>query len=318
MQIATSYRGLVSSLFVKITEYVTSNFAYLKQDPSFFLMKYLARFCFFRGRVAVDHISAETLPKNLESSDLSLDHSLSDAIDQLNRDGYYSGFRLSQENINTLLDFAYSHPCYANRDPNHEIRVQSLDYSDLCLEPKIKYASYLHNQESCPVVQRLKEDPLILSIAQQYLGRHPVYMHSDLLWSFPQPVNKRERLAAAQVFHCDINDYRSLKFFFYLTTVSEQDGAHIYIQGTHRHRYFIDQLLGQRLASKADDKIIQNYGKDKIITVTGSSGLGFVGDPYCIHRGSTLVGHRNRLLLQIEFGLFKYNTYYNHKILKAA
>jgi len=318
MQIRIGEKNKVFQILEKIVYYCEINFFYLKKDASFLLMKYLARFCFFRN-LARFRVRALSLPPIQPGAlTIGLDHSMADVNRCLARDGYYSGLRLSQAQINTLLDFAYSHPCYANRDPGYKIAVKSPNPDDLNIGPGIKYASYLHSQDLCEVMQELKQDPVILAIAHQYLGRPPVFMHSDLLWSFPRPVDDAEKLAAAQVFHCDINDYRSLKFFFYLTDVSKHDGAHIYINGTHRRRCLRDQLLGQRLASKADQTIIQTYGENNIVTLTGPAGLGFVGDPYCIHRGGSLDGTTNRLLLQLEFSLYTYKTYYQHKVLKVA
>ncbi len=318
MQIKTSQDNRAFRALEKIIYYCKTNFYYLREDKSFFLMKYLARFCLVRdcSRIGVKRLSLPPIQSGTFA--IELDHPLSEVTDCLESDGYYSGLRLNQAQINAVLDFAYSHPCYANRDSGYKITVKSPNPKDLGINVGIKYASYLHSQDMCEVIQVLKRDPIILSIAHQYLGRSPVYMHSDLLWSFPRPLKDVEKLAAAQVFHCDINDYRSLKFFFYLTDVSQQDGAHLYIKGTHRHRRLRDQLLGQRLASKADQNIIQTYGESNIVTITGPAGLGFVGDPYCIHRGSNVGGTRNRLLLQLEFGLYTYKTYYKHKVLKVA
>lgn len=300
-------------LLNKLAYYLSVNISYLRDDPNFFVMKYLARF----SRIREGFRQAQSLDPEaaVASTGLSLDHPLEEAVAILHQEGYYQGLRLSSDQIEDVLTFAYSHPCYANRSGDHPIWIRQ--ESDHQQYPAVKYASYLHNQEDCQTVRDLATDPRILAMARQHLGRAPIYMHSDLLWSFPRALKDEERLAAAQVFHCDINDYRSLKFFFYITDVSEQEGPHYYIQGTHRQRRFVDQLLGQRLASKADERIIQDYGAANIKQATGPAGFGFAGDPYCIHRGSELTGTRSRLLLQVEFGLKKYRTYYKHKILTA-
>lgn len=178
-------------------------------------------------------------------------------------------------------------------------------------ETRYRVASYGYSQENCKAVQEIKHDANILEIARAYLGRDPVYIRSDLLWSFPAEMDEAQRIAAAQVFHCDINDYRSIKFFFYLTDVEKFDGSHSYIKGTHRNRSFVDQLLGQRIASKADEKLIAAYNSNNIRTLSGPAGFGFAGDPYCIHKGDA-VKHACRLLFQVEYSFYNYNSYYVH------
>src|SRR5690606_4897194 len=113
---------------------------------------------------------------------------------------------------------------------------------------------------------------------------------------------------AAQVLHCDINDYRTIKFFFYLTDVSAENGPHAYIKKSPLQRSALHQLLGQRCASLSEDDLMRKYGK-QLVTVCGSAGSGFAGDPYYFHRGTTPV-RGERLLLQIEFGCRRYRTWY--------
>jgi len=45
-----------------------------------------------------------------------------------------------------------------------------------------------------------------------------------------------------QSLHFDMNGWRTLKFFFYLTPVSDADGPHRCIPGTHRRRPLRHQL----------------------------------------------------------------------------
>jgi hypothetical protein len=41
----------------------------------------------------------------------------------------------------------------------------------------------------------------------------------DGAWSFPSTPTRAERVSTAQVFHCDINEDRTVELFFYLTDV---------------------------------------------------------------------------------------------------
>ena len=114
-----------------------------------------------------------------------------------------------------------------------------------------------------------------------------------------------EKLKAAQVFHYDLDDYRFIKFFFYLTDVDLSSGPHLLLKGSHKNKKLSHQLLGVRCASKPDQEIVETYGAENLVTVTGPAGLGFAEDATCFHKG-TLPTHKERLLLQIEYAINNY------------
>lgn len=319
MKTAISFRTNKHQIFAakilrKVSKYISQNKAYLKSDPNFLLMKYLGRFLLFRSlayRFAPQSRQRLNTAKRVSVSEncISLDHDINDAILEIRENGYYSGLRLASSHVNEILEFAFSNPCYGERKQSNTLFLTDIDAVQK--QNLYRVASYSFSQENCKAVQEIIYDANVLALARSYLGREPVYTRSDLLWSFPGDMDDDQKIAAAQVFHCDINDYRSIKFFFYLTDVEEADGSHTYIKGTHRKRSLIDQILGQRIASKADEKLLETYDSRKVKTLFGSAGLGFAGDPYCIHRGDT-VKLSCRLLLQVEYSFYNYNSYYNH------
>ncbi len=75
-------------------------------------------------------------------------------------------------------------------------------------------------------------------------------MATELWWSFPTAATPLEKLKAAQVFHYDMDDYRFIKFFFYLTDVDLASGLYVCIRGNHINKKFCHQILGVRRASK--------------------------------------------------------------------
>ena len=172
-------------------------------------------------------------------------------------------------------------------------------------------ASYLDQQEAWPEFQTLLRDPALKAIAHAYLGHPPVYLRSDLTWSYPGgDASRKARLANAQVFHCDINDFRTLKFFFYLTDVGIGSGPHAYIKKSPMPRTLHHQLLGQRCASLPENDLVASYPDNDVVTVCGGAGTGFAGDPYYFHRGTSPTTEV-RLLLQLEFGIRHYRTWYS-------
>lgn len=296
--------GKLAQLFMKVKNVIRENQTCLTEDPDFYWMRTLARFQLIRDwatSAPSQDLGATLLPSDRLVTQDSFDH-LSQTLE---RDGYYQGLQLSSETLNAFLEFAETTPCYANRDPNLKFFLNERTALEAKLGRPILLGSYFDAHEDFQPFQALKTDPLLLAIATTYLGRTPQYHRGEVAWSFPAPASAAEKLAAAQVLHCDINDYKTIKFFFYLTDVDTESGPHVYLRGTHRNRKFQHQLMGQRCAGIPDETLIQTYGAESVETVRGSAGFGFAGDPYTFHKGTTPT-RRPRLLLQMEFGV---NTY---------
>ena len=293
----------------KLLQVFGDSFRVLITDPIFFWMRIFARFEFSRDWHTSRNSSIYKFVEPASSGCLVIDESISTICGRLEQDGYYQGFRLSSECLRSFLDFAYTHPCYADREHQSAFYVRQRKAFEAKLQRPIKLASYLDTHESSETFQALKHDPTLLGIAASYLRSEPKYHRSGMLWTFPGFSSNSEKMSAAQVIHCDINDYRTVKFFFYLTHVNIDCGPHQYLRGSHRNRNPIHQLLGQRCASIDDRKLIDIYGEDCVSTVCGPAGFGFVGDPYTFHNG-TLPRKHPRLLLQLEFGLNCYKVWH--------
>ncbi|WP_017296853.1 hypothetical protein [Nodosilinea nodulosa] len=223
--------------------------------------------------------------------------------------GYYVGFSLQDSILQNLLTFAETMPCYANRDSALPFYLKDKAQFEQELGVPLLVAGYLDTHEKCDAYQKLKVDPYLLDIASQYLNHSAVYMRGELAWGFPTPNTLADKIRTARVYHCDINDFKTIKFFFYLTDVGEGEGPHAYIEGTHRNRRFSHQWMGQACAAIDDEILVKTYGRDRVRVVTGPAGTGFVGDPYCLHRGAVPSRHP-RLLLQLEFGIHPYRIWY--------
>ena len=114
--------------------------------------------------------------------------------------------------------------------------------------------------------------------------------------------SEQDRSDAAQKYHMDVDDYRFIKFFFYLTDVDENGGPHVVVKGTHKHKKFAHQLKLQRFS---DQEMVTEYGADKVDVLCGLAGYGFIEDTLCFHKGYPPL-NRDRLVLQVEFGLRDY------------
>ncbi|MEM6839119.1 MAG: phytanoyl-CoA dioxygenase family protein [Cyanobacteria bacterium P01_C01_bin.120] len=281
---------------------------YWSSDKSFLLMQYLARFVAVRQRFAQQRQSVGSIIKKYSAtSQVHLSNNIEAIVDTLFQDGYYQGLKLSEGKVQAFLDYAFTHPCYANRDRRGDPIYLTPELIAACPKMPYRVASYIHHQENSSLIKQLARDPQLLAIAEAYLGRAPVYHKSELIWSFPHQQSSAN--CFTHFFHSDINDYRNIKFFFYLTDVDETSGPHHYIEGSHVNRPLIGQLRAPSPSAKTSRKLAKLYGKDAIKTVTGPAGYGFIGDPYSLHRGSDTAA-RPRLFLQIEFIMSQYRCWY--------
>jgi hypothetical protein len=282
-------------------------------DPRFLVMSWLARFIAIRewvigrGQYLPPAVIDGTVIHEVKGACPLL--SPGQVVQRIRNDGYYVGFSLQPSILQELLTFAKSTPCYANRNPSQPFYIQHRNKVEQDLGVPLLVAGYLDGHESCQAYQKIKRDPYLLAIASQYLNHPAVYLRGELAWGFPAPNTLADKIKTARVYHCDINDFKTVKFFFYLTEVGEGEGPHVYMNGTHCTRTLSHQRLGQGCAAIADEILIQTYGRDRVQVVTGSAGLGFVGDPYCLHKGTVPI-NGSRLLLQLEFGITPYRIWY--------
>jgi hypothetical protein len=289
----------------KAASYVQKNYACLVREPNLFLMRKLARFEPFRQLHRLLSGAADILIANQDSLLGNID---ADTIaNQIRTEGCYPGLRLPADLVQSLLAFASTTPCYGDRNSNLPFYIVDRKALEARLDQPLVLASYMGSHETCPAFQQLRNDPGLLAIAERYLGAPPAYVASELMWSFPAPTTQFQQLKAAQVLHCDIDDYRCLKFFFYLTDVGLLSGPHIYLRKSHRNKTFLHQLLGERCASIPDQKLVETYGAENLTTFCGPAGYGFVEDIFGFHKGSPPQSQQ-RLLLQIEYATTYYKT----------
>jgi hypothetical protein len=150
----------------------------------------------------------------------------------------------------------------------------------------------------------------VLRIAADYLGCKPTLSGLGAYWSFPEnePAVSAsgtrnlgiptviERLIYTQHFHRDLDDWRFVKLFVYLTDVDHGSGPHAYVMQSHRT---VAHFRARRYSRRAIDS---RYGSDKVRTILGARGTAFMADTYGIHAGMVPT-HAPRLILQAQYSL---------------
>ncbi|NJL01745.1 MAG: hypothetical protein HC838_07365 [Spirulinaceae cyanobacterium RM2_2_10] len=223
-------------------------------------------------------------------------------VKSLEQTGLYQKLQLPEAVVQSVVAFAQTTPCYGNGRPSLGFfyRHQAAARQE-CPQPLVT-ATYLNADRDCDAIQTLVQDAGLRAIAAAYLQAPPVYLGSRLWWSFPSSSLSQSTCPVTQAFHYDLDGYRFLKFFFYLTEVDENSGPHIYMQGTHRCMKWRHRLLRKRYRDRA---ILDAYGCTPWTVLCGPAGYGFVEDTFGFHKGAVPVT-RDRLILQIEYGVKDY------------
>ncbi|MEM8943665.1 MAG: phytanoyl-CoA dioxygenase family protein [Planctomycetota bacterium] len=142
-------------------------------------------------------------------------------------------------------------------------------------------------------ITKIANDPKLLSVVQDYLGAAPLLSNILMWWSYPAG-----SAIGPQHFHRDVDDFRFLKLFVYLTDVDENRGPHVCVKTSHT-----DSDAGMReLRRYQDDEIFGRYGNDAVTTIVGTAGTALLSDSFGFHKG-TPPSTGTRLLLQFQWSL---------------
>jgi hypothetical protein len=224
---------------------------------------------------------------------------VSKVTEHLRKDGFCPDIALSKQNVNSILDFIENIDCVAEHDDHKNPSADIRRSVDGHRNRKCSRSRYHHSFQNCSTIQDIIQDPKLLKIATAYLKTTPIYMGARLWWSH-RDAPPYDFKRAGQVFHYDIDDYRALRFFFYLTDVDESSGPHVVIRGSHRHKRIGDKIAKTRF--RTDDDLINFYGSEAVIPLCGQAGFGFAEDPSIFHKGTIPVS-RDRLILLIRYSI---------------
>jgi hypothetical protein len=150
-----------------------------------------------------------------------------------------------------------------------------------------------------PAVLRVAHDATLLEAVSSALGYRPIGCDPRVLVSFAGDYTEAERRAVGQTFeyHFDVHSWSFIYVNIYLVDVDADAGAHVMVRGTH-----LDKPLGWLLGSarQPDDAIETRYGPDRILTLTGPAGTGFIQDSSCYHKVLAPT-RRDRVMLHLRY-----------------
>ena len=223
----------------------------------------------------------------------------------LRRDGFYKFEALMPAEIcDELQRFAEVTPALPSGDPN--------DLRKLIYDPESPVGPVYKILEPdailCPAMQRLISDQAFVAIAEAYIGAGTSIGGIDLWWS--ARYGNAPSSDAAQLFHFDFDAPPIwLKLFVYLTDIGPDDGPHVFVKGSHRPGIRAAAGLRARGYERISDGDIEEaFGKDAVLTVTGSRGTVFFADTRAFHKGTLPTAH-HRLIAQLIYCVSIFNNH---------
>ena len=135
----------------------------------------------------------------------------------------------------------------------------------------------------------------VLELATRYLGRVPLLTAVSLWWNPPN-----SSLQQSQLFHCDGEDARQLKFLFNVSEVTPESGPFTLIPAGMSEHLRTNQNI--EAGNKVKDRVIENAGgMSECVTVTGPPGEGACVDACrLLHYGSR-GNTKTRVMLMLRY-----------------
>jgi hypothetical protein len=225
------------------------------------------------------------------------------------QNGYFLGLNLPRNIAREILEFAYATDIIADCNPHRKFKYADREQVADKYNTNILVGNYATKDlQKCTAFNKLQTDSKLIAIAGKYLNSSPILVRSQMNWTFigdeQAYYDKGDIGTPTVLFHYDLDDYRTIKFFFYLTDVNSSSGSHRCVAGSHHRR----KLMHYIFRGQSDRQIEEYYGAENIIDICGSAGFGFAEDPFCFHRGSPPV-ISPRLIIQLEFALNDYQMW---------
>ncbi|WP_404790005.1 hypothetical protein [Altericista sp. CCNU0014] len=242
------------------------------------------------------------------------DLDISSAVSSLKKDGFFGGLALPQNILQEILDYTKSNDCHAGGDPQLGFRISDKKKVDQIYSQPFYMADYFNVSERCPAISKLANDSKLQEIAHLYVGKRAKYTGCSLTWVFPvEGLSHDAHRQESCSFHYDIDDYASMRVFFYLTEVTTEGAPHVFVYGSH-HKKSLFHVLNFLSRKLADEAVSKFYGTEKVFPIYGPAGFGFIEDTSGFHKG-TVPKSQLRLMLMLHYAGNNYNNekYSDHR-----
>ena len=252
-------------------------------------LRIAARFRWIRWVVAYTLQGRPPLLRAEECAALMVTRTEADLLECLRAYGYTEGLKLSAEACATLVAYAQGSTFRGNQPGVVATPAEFRKY------PEVFLFRRFDPHEDCALVDAIARDSRLTKLVWEYLGAHPILHSSQIWYSLPLPPSRSAIANPEYGFHYDIDDFRFLKVFFYLSNVDDRSGPHVAIGGSHA-----DFSWRKKIARRLSDAKAGTAGATAKV-FHGLAGTGFVEDTNLYHKGTK--PEEPRLVLQIEYSL---------------
>ncbi|TIT80108.1 MAG: hypothetical protein E5W56_10630, partial [Mesorhizobium sp.] len=187
-------------------------------------------------------------------------------VEALRSEGLFSGFMLPPSIHEEIAAFAQRTPCFGNFDRRLEFIPGDHAEAEKRFGRSLLSGHFFERILDCPAALAVQKDPLLLDVARHYLGAQAKLITTRVWWSFPtgKASDADKNLASLGKYHFDLDDWRMLKFFFYLVPVDAGTGPHVYVRGSHKRRALKHQLT--LLVGHPAEDVLDVYGPQSPVT----------------------------------------------------
>lgn len=243
---------------------------------------------------------SRTPPEATSSGSLFQGIEVDKAVRAIHTDAVFTDIRLPDAVTREIERFCRSEPLFARQDPDGPTFLQSEVRNGFTPDGRPVAIGPITEPTRCPAVRAVVEDPLLRSVATEYLRYAPKKVLPLLYWSFASSFSDDERRRLKQHvidYHYDVSALNFVYASFYIVDCTLRSGAHSMIRGSH-NRKPLRMLCRSAVASA--DSLYTYYGRHSEMVIEGPAGSGFIQDTSCYHRASPPTTD-DRLMLQIRF-----------------
>lgn len=280
------------STLARVMERIPTYFSDFREDPRWLLMFVLGRTSLGRALHARRGGFAPAPASGATSMFTARETAILAALET---DGVFDDLRLPDDVTAQVLEFALATGCFANHDRNLDLTPDAIALRQSSDNP-ITSGHYFERVAQCDAAMRIQQDGLLHAVARDYLGPKAKIISTRLWWSFPTEAASEPR----EMLHFDLDDWRMLKFFFYITPVDDASGPHLYLRGSHKRHVLKHQM--SLTVGRPMDEVVATYKGGRLARIFGPAGAGFAEDPYGYHAGALARAGR-RLMLEVGFGI---------------
>lgn len=216
-------------------------------------------------------------------------------LKNIQKKGIFKGFHLKKNVIDEILENLKNKKFSVNRDKNKKISLNQKTEND-----GIYICRYLNPHKDLKLVRDIAFNNKIINIAGKYFGTNPIVQSTQIWWTFSSTDESGRYVNPPGNefgFHYDVDDFKFLKLFIYLSDVDEKSGPHYFIEKKGKKN--LKEFINRRIS---DSEASEKYS-DRIILIKGEKGTSFIEDTSFYHKGSNPKINNSRGILQVIYGI---------------